>query len=140
MQLADYVSPRSLSCHSLSWPFIQYRIHQCQRRFGPSSYDVLASELHPLNPGNIIVKYADDTYPIVPFSHRDTVPLELNKISTWANKNKLKLNAKKSREMLIHRRPSFEVPSPIDGVTRVDEMSMLGFTMSDDLGPKRYPP
>src|SRR6218665_189533 len=27
--------------------------------FGPSSYDVLASDLHPLNPLNIIVKYAN---------------------------------------------------------------------------------
>src|SRR6218665_3566671 len=48
---------------------------------GPSSYDILASDLHPLSPQNIILKYADDTYLPVPFSNRHTVPSELNHIS-----------------------------------------------------------
>src|SRR6218665_4103994 len=37
----------------------------------------LASDLHPLSLQNIILKYADDTYLLVPSSNRHTVPSEL---------------------------------------------------------------
>src|SRR6218665_1585370 len=66
---------------------------------GPSSYDILASDRHPLSPQNIILKYADDTYLLVPSSNRHTVPSELNHISAWAINNNLMLNVNKSREL-----------------------------------------
>src|SRR6218665_878814 len=36
--------------------------------FGPSSFDIVASDLHPLHQQNSLAKYADDTYLIVPAS------------------------------------------------------------------------
>src|SRR6218665_1240896 len=79
----------------------------------PSSYDVLASDLHPMSPQNIILKYADDTYLVVPSSNRHTVPSELNHISAWATNNNLKLNVTKSRELIIHGRARFDpLPHP----------------------------
>ena len=33
---------------------------------GPASYVVTASDLHPVTPGNTMVKYADVTYLVVP--------------------------------------------------------------------------
>ena len=52
--------------------------------FGPSNFDVVASDLHPLHQTNSIVKYADDTYLIVPAFARSTVSSELEHISgTW---------------------------------------------------------
>src|SRR6218665_1737407 len=36
--------------------------------FGPTSFDIVASDLHPLHQCNSIAKYADDTYLLVPAS------------------------------------------------------------------------
>src|SRR6218665_4057566 len=55
----------------------------------PSSFDVVVSDLHPLHQANSIVKYADDTYLIVPASARSTVSAELEHISSWASLNNL---------------------------------------------------
>src|SRR6218665_1340349 len=63
--------------------------------FGLSSFDIVASYLHPLHQQNSLAKYADDTYLIVPASARTTVRDELDHISVWAATNNLKLNAKK---------------------------------------------
>jgi len=57
--------------------------------FGPSTFDVVASDLHPLHQTNSIVKYADDTYVIVPASARSAVFTELEHISSWASLNNL---------------------------------------------------
>src|SRR6218665_3721555 len=75
-----------------------------------SSYDILASDLHPLSPQNIILKYADDTYLVVPSSNRHTVPSELKYISARAINNNVKLNVNKSCELIIHGRARFDFP------------------------------
>src|SRR6218665_145298 len=66
---------------------------------GPSSFDIVASDLHPLHASNSIVKYADDTYLIIPASARlhVTCTSELEHISSWATKNNLRLNADRSK-------------------------------------------
>src|SRR6218665_546418 len=78
-------------------------------------------------------KYADDTYLIVGASRRSTIAAELNHISTWAARNNLRLNANKSREMLIQRSSSFELPPTIAGVERVTSMKILGAIVNDNL-------
>src|SRR6218665_1630448 len=60
--------------------------------FGPSAYVVVASDLHPVHDHNVIVKFADDTYLIVPGFKRDTTNKELEGIQHWASLNNLKLN------------------------------------------------
>jgi len=48
--------------------------------FGPSSFDIVASDLHPLLVQRmqvcILAKYADDTYLIIP--HQREQPFEMN--------------------------------------------------------------
>src|SRR6218665_1047926 len=51
--------------------------------FGPSSFDIVASDLHHLHQQNSLAKYGDDTYFIVPASARTTVRDELDHISVW---------------------------------------------------------
>src|SRR6218665_2262272 len=51
--------------------------------FRPSSFYVVVSDLHPLNPFNSIVKYADDTYPILLASDCSSVPAALHHLSSW---------------------------------------------------------
>jgi len=99
---------------------------------GPSSYEVLASDLHTIHQLNILVKYADDTYLIFPASCRQTIPEELEHIPTWAEQNNLKLNVVKSKEMIIYHRANFESPPTIKGITRVTSMRVLGVTLSED--------
>src|SRR6218665_1416581 len=101
--------------------------------FGPSSFDILASDLHPLHQRNSIAKYADDTYLIVPASARSSVRMELGHISSWAKLNNLRLNKTKSRELLTHGRRSFQQPPHLTDVERVTTMKVLGVTLRDDL-------
>jgi len=101
---------------------------------GPAAFDINASDLHPINPKNKIVKFADDTYLLIGAEQRNTVRAELDGIRTWAERNNLRLNTSKSREMLIPRGGQWRVPPPppLD-VKRVGSMVILGVTIRDDL-------
>jgi len=41
---------------------------------------------------NVLAKYADDTYLIIPDSNYNTCQAEIQNIEQWANVNNLKLN------------------------------------------------
>ena len=47
---------------------------------GPGSYDVAASDLHPVVDGNKLVKFADDLTLIIPARNLETRQTELNNI------------------------------------------------------------
>ena len=64
---------------------------------GPVPYLLNASDLRPTDQDNIIFKYADDTYLIVPGSNIQTIPMEMQHISEWAMRHNLKLNETKSQ-------------------------------------------
>ena len=68
----------------------------------PVSYVVNASDLQTICLLNMLFKYADDTYLIVPasLSHID---MELKPNADWAAVNNLTLNTKKSMELIIHK-------------------------------------
>ena len=62
---------------------------------GPVSYVVTASDLKPLSSANVTLKYADDTYLIIPASSHSTYLSEIQNLEAWADRNNLKLNWKK---------------------------------------------
>jgi len=64
---------------------------------GPASYIITAADLHPATNRNRIVKFADDTYLVVPASNSSSQLLEIDHIQTWAAGNNLMLNCSKSR-------------------------------------------
>ena len=66
---------------------------------GPAAYLVTAADLRPIRAGNRIVKYADDTYLIVPEANSSISNDELSNIQTWATRNNLNLNYTKSKEI-----------------------------------------
>ena len=74
---------------------------------GPVSYVVTASDLHPVNSGNLMSKYADDTYLIIPASNANPCIAEVEHIEAWSDANNLQLN----------RAKSLETPSSVQGVT-----------------------
>src|SRR5688572_14692954 len=92
-------------------------------------------DLHPVHAQNKILKYADDTYLIIGESMRGTTHEELDNISIWAERNNLRLNKSKSREMLVYRRRRgcSRIEPPLIGMQRVTSMVILGVTVADDL-------
>ena len=101
---------------------------------GPAAYIVTAADLRPIRAGNRIVKYADDTYLIVPEANSRYSNEGLNNIQTWATRNNLTLNYSKSKEIVfcasVSRRSSEQLPPLCQNVERVDKMTVLGITIN----------
>lgn len=99
---------------------------------GPASYVVNAADLQPVTPGNETVKYADDTYVIIPAANVDSRTQELENVEKWANANNLLLNRAKTVEIVFvdsRRSRLFSEPSLIEGIKRVTEINLLGVTI-----------
>ena len=67
---------------------------------------------------NVILKYADDEYLIIPANNQNTCKAEIQDIEQWANTNNLKLNRSKSKEIVFTKQRSCQqtdlpLPPPI---------------------------
>jgi len=73
---------------------------------GPASYVVTAADFHPVTPANCTIKYANDTYLIVPAANSRSCLAEIAHIDERAATNNLKLNCakSKSKETIINAR------------------------------------
>ena len=69
---------------------------------GSSSFIINASSLKPVHPFNKMIKFADDTYLVIPSSNSDSFQLELDSLSEWTKLSNPPLNLKKSYELIIH--------------------------------------
>ena len=100
---------------------------------GPVSFAVTASDLRPIYDHNEILKFADDTYLIIPSLYLDTTVDELNNIDDWSASNNLHLNRSKSNEILFYSSHSkFMVsvlPPPINNIVRVSSLKCLGVVL-----------
>ena len=68
---------------------------------GPASYVVTASDLHAVTPGNNMVKYADDTYLVVPAANVQSCAAEISNVELWSADNNLSLNRLKSAKIVF---------------------------------------
>lgn len=103
---------------------------------GPACYVINASDLKAVNAGNVLCKYADDTYIIIPACNVDTRNAELENVEKWAKLNNLTLNRAKSAEMVLHdsrRKRKPVLPSLLADVKRVQALKVLGVTMNHNL-------
>lgn len=108
---------------------------------GPASYAVTAADLKPLHANNSLVKFADDTYLVVPAECADSRAAELDNIAAWAAKNNLQLNKLKTREVVFHdsrRRHSVQSPPLLPDVARDTTLKVLGVTFSSNLSASDY--
>ena len=74
-----------------------------------------------LHANNSLVKFADDTYLVVPAKCTDSRAVELDNIAAWAAKNNLQLNKLKTQEVVFHesrRRHSVQPPPLLPDVAR----------------------
>ena len=86
---------------------------------GPASYVVNAGDLRTKHQQNKLVKFADDTYLIVPSSMEETRMEEISNISEWATRNNLTLNNSKTVEIIFSRprsRRAITPPALIPGI------------------------
>jgi hypothetical protein len=101
---------------------------------GPASYVVTASDLHPITPGNSMVKFADDTYLVVPADNVTSCADEITHVECWAMASNLSLNRTKSAEIVFvspwSKRDIKLPPSPVPGFERVESIKALGVTVS----------
>lgn len=100
---------------------------------GPFAFSIIAKDLKPVSHGNNIVKYADDTYLVVPASNDGTIQTELHYITDWASRNNLGLNTLKSKEIIFTGRRTNLNPPNIPNITRVDDINILGVTFDNKL-------
>ena len=104
---------------------------------GPASFIVTASDLQPIYAGNALVKFADDTYVIVPAVNTDTSTSELINVRTWAEENNLKLNCSKSKEIIFTSRGTCRkpvaLPPPCMDICQVHSITALGVVINDKL-------
>ena len=64
-----------------------------------------------------MAKYADDCYLLVPASLSKSIDSELAHITSWAATNNLKLNRKKTQELIVYCSPQKEEilhPNPVN--------------------------
>ena len=69
---------------------------------GPASYVVNASDLKAVTTGNILCKYADDMYAIIPSDNVHTRTAELDNVKASADVNNLRLNLAKCAEIIVY--------------------------------------
>ena len=110
---------------------------------GPASYVVTAAVLQTVNPGNLMVKYADDTYLVIPACNVQSHAAEPDNIDALAEKNNLRLNRRKSVEIIFTegrcRRQCRVTPPPhLPEVTRVTTLKILGVTISSSLSVAQH--
>jgi len=78
------------------------------------------------------MKYADDTYIIIPASNSHTRSVEIDNVEHWAQTNNLKLNRQKFKEIVFvdnKRKWNAVTPPPsMQGIARVTSIKIPGVT------------
>ena len=105
---------------------------------GPAAYVVNAGDLHSLTPNNQLVKFADDTYLIIPASTVDSRSAEVDNIETWASTNNLTLNRTKTKRSSLStqggsNKHQVAAPPALPGIVCVTSLNILGVTMTNGL-------
>jgi hypothetical protein len=100
---------------------------------------VNAADLKTVSQSNKLIKFADDTYLLIPASTADSRTIKLKNVETWAHANNLTLNNGKTKEMIVvdrKRRRHAEIADPppvMNATARVTSLTVLGVTWT--IGP-----
>ena len=95
---------------------------------------VTASDLRPITHGNLMVKFADDSYLIVPAANVQSCADEIAHVENWATENNLRLNRINSVEIAFvspwSQRAGKIPPPAVPGFERAESIKVLGVTVS----------
>jgi hypothetical protein len=94
---------------------------------------VNAADIRTVIPSNKLVKFADDTYLLIPASNADTRSSELKNVETWAHANNLTLNNSKTKDIGFvdrkrRRYADNADPPKMQTIARVTSLTVLGVT------------
>ena len=87
-----------------------------------------------VTPGNRMIKYADDTYIVIPACNILSRAIELEHVADWAHKNNLKLNRAKSVETVFtdsRRKSHYTAPPILPDISRITSIKVLGVTFTN---------
>ena len=97
----------------------------------PSSRIINASSLKPLNK---MIKFADDTYLVIPSSSNNFLLLELDSLSEWAKLSNFSLHLKKSYKLIIYNyHNKITPPSLHPHLQRTSSLTILGVSFTETL-------
>ena len=109
---------------------------------GPASYLVNAADLRPVHDGNTMVKFADDTYLIIPADKHQTAEAELKNVESWAEANNLRLNHSKTVEIIFYnpdkKKGRKDIPAARPGLVRADTITALGVELSSNFSMRKH--
>ena len=102
---------------------------------GPVLFVINAHDLHPIYPTNLMFKYADDTYLIIPSNNSHLISEELARVSEWAGEHNLRLNVEKSVEVIVHQpqKRNLKFPQPTCNIARKNSITVLGVDIYNNL-------
>jgi len=97
---------------------------------------IMVNDTKPVIPQTLLIKYADDITASVPvtigLNNTDSSHQEVANIKRWADDNLMKLNMKKTFEMVVKGKTRMPLPESMDGVVRKSELKLLGVTVDED--------
>ena len=85
---------------------------------GPASYVVNTGDFQAVTPGNLMIKFANDTYIIIPAINANSRLSELDNVELWSRADNLKVNSAKCADIIFvdKRQPPLPITN-IAGVT-----------------------
>jgi hypothetical protein len=109
---------------------------------GPASYLVNAADLRPAHDGNVLAKFADDTYLIIAAERHHTAVSELTNVVAWAEANNLRLNHSKTVEIIFFnpdkKRGRTDLPPACPGIVRAETITALGVELSNNFSMRKH--
>ena len=110
----------------LAWFPVRYWVHHL--------LTINESSLEPVRPLYKMIKFADDTYLVIPASYSNSLQLELDSLSEWAKLSNLSLNLKKSYELIIHNNYNKIIPPSLHpSLQRTSSLTILGVSFTEIL-------
>ncbi|CAB4044485.1 Hypothetical predicted protein, partial [Paramuricea clavata] len=93
----------------------------------------MINDIRPVQASNLIVKFADDiNLGIKVTDDSDASYMETNNIINWAETNRMKLNYKKTWEMVIRGKITRPLPAPLPMIVRKSWLKILGVTFQEN--------
>jgi len=128
--LANFLDGHShcmrLNCHTSDLLDVNATFIQSSA-IGSVMYVVNAGNLQVVTPGNSLIKYADDTYLVIPACNVDSRDKEISTVEEWSRANNLTLNQAKSVEVIFRndrKRCCTYSPSPLQGIARLTSLKV----------------
>ena len=99
-------------------------------------YVVNAGDLQVVTSGNSLMKYADDTYLVIPACNVDSRDKKISNVDVWSRANNLTLNQAKSVEVILRdnrKRCTLLSPAVAAAEYRACTLKVLGVSLTDIL-------